>query len=219
MYIIVVGGGKVGYYLTKHLLAEGHEVLVIEREARKCQAINDELGSVAMHGDGCEAVTLEEAGVGRADVLITVTGDDEDNMVACQVAKHRFHVPRTIARINNPKNENIFKLLGIDTTVSSTQVILAQIEENLPVHFLIPVLHMRGGKLEMVEITVPPRAKVVGKKFKDLSLPSGTLISLINREEGALLPTPETMLAAEDRIVAVTRPEAEESLRQALTQE
>jgi len=219
MFVIVVGGGKVGYNLTRMLLAEGHEVLVIEREARKCQIITDELGSVAMRGDGCEVAILEQAGTARADILIAVTGDDEDNLVSCQVAKHKFNVPRSIARINNPKNEHIFKLLGIDVTVSSTQVILAQIEENLPVHFLIPVLHLRGGKLDMVEVTIPGNAAVVGKRLKDLDLPSGTLISLVCRPEGAQLPTPETVLAPEDRVIAVTRPESEDALRLVLTRE
>ncbi len=219
MFIIVVGGGKVGFNLTRLLLAEGHEVLVIEREARKCQTITDELGSVAMRGDGCEVAILEQAGTARADIFIAVTGDDEDNLVSCQVAKHKFNVPRSIARINNPKNEHIFKLLGIDVTVSSTQVILAQIEENLPIHFLIPVLHLRGGKLDMVEVTIPDNAAVVGSRLKDLELPSGTLISLISRLEGAQLPTPETVLAAEDRVIAVTRPESEEALRVVLTRQ
>ncbi len=109
MYIIVVGGGRVGYYLTKALLAEGHEVLVLERSATICEALDEELGSICVRGDGCETTTLSEVGTGRSDMLIAVTGDDEDNLVACQVAKHLFHVPRTIARIRNPNNEDIFK--------------------------------------------------------------------------------------------------------------
>ena len=108
MYIIVVGGGRVGYYLTQALLAEGHEVLIIEKDARVCQGIADELGSVCLRGDGCEVTTLIEAGTDRADMLIAVTGDDEDNLVACQVAKHRFKVLRTISRIKNPRHEVLF---------------------------------------------------------------------------------------------------------------
>src|SRR3972149_6109368 len=124
MYIIVVGGGRVGYYLTKALLGEGHEVLLVEKDAAICETITDELGSVCLRGDGCEATTLAEVGTDRADMLIAVTGDDEDNLVACQVAKHKFNVPRTIARIGNPQNEMLFKKLGIDVTVSSTKIIL-----------------------------------------------------------------------------------------------
>ena len=120
MYIIVVGGGRVGYYLTKALLEEGHEVLLVEKDAAICESITDELGSVACHGDGCEAATLAEVGTDRSDMLIAVTGDDEDNLVACQVGKHRFNVPRTIARIGNPQNSILFKKLGVDVTVSGT---------------------------------------------------------------------------------------------------
>ena len=120
MYIIVVGGGKVGYYLTKTLVNEGYEVLLIEKNSRKADIYSERFGSVILEGDGAESTTLEAAGIGRADVVIAVTGEDEDNLVICQTAKKRFNVPRTIARVNNPKNEEIFKKLGIDVTVSST---------------------------------------------------------------------------------------------------
>ena len=102
MYIIVVGVGRLGYHLTKALLEEGHEILGIEKNAAICETVTDELGSICLRGDGCEAATLNEAGTGRADMLIAITGDDEDNLDACQVAKHKFNVPFTIARIRNP---------------------------------------------------------------------------------------------------------------------
>ena len=124
MYIIIVGGAEIGYRLANALLDEGHEVLVLEKRAEEAEFICSQLGSVCVRGDGCEAATLAEVGTGRADMLIAVTGDDEDNLVACQVAKHKFNVPRTIARIKNPKNKVIFKKLGIDVTVCSTDVIL-----------------------------------------------------------------------------------------------
>ena len=111
MYIIIIGGGRLGYYLTKALLDEGHEVLIIEKDAAVCETIVAEMGSICIRGDGCEVSTLIEVGTGRADMFIAVTGDDEDNLVACQVAKHRFNVARTIARVRNPKNDIIFKKL------------------------------------------------------------------------------------------------------------
>src|SRR3970282_1763868 len=170
MYIIVVGGGKVGYYLAKELVEEGHEVLVIEQDGAKCERIAEELGDIVLSGDGCEASTMEMAGFGRADMVIAVTGDDEDNLVTFQVAKVKFNVPRTVARINNPKNEEIFKRLGIDTTVSATAAILAQIEQELPTHPLIPLLTLSGG-LEIVGLKVQPSSAVVGKRIKELLLP------------------------------------------------
>ena len=218
MYIIVVGGGKVGYYLARQLVEDGHEVLVIEKDAAKCQQIAEELGDIVLRGDGCEGVTLEAAGTGRADLFIAVTGDDEDNLVACQVAKSKFSVPRTVARISNPRNEAIFKELGIDTTVSSTAVILANIEQELPSHPLIPLLTIRGGGLEIVEVKVPSNSAMVGKRINDLLLPQQSLIILIIDEEGVpRIPTSDMVIRAGDELVAVARRESEDALRTALT--
>ena len=217
MYIIVVGGGRVGYYLTKALLDEGHEVLLVEKNATICENINDELGSVCFRGDGCEAVTLVEIGTGRADMLIAVTGDDEDNLVACQVAKYKFNVPRTIARIRNPENETIFKKLGVDVTVSSTNVILEHIEEEVPTHPLTHLLEIRDKGLEIVEVKIPPESTAVGKPVKELSLPPGSVLSLIIRKaRKPIVPAASTILQAEDHVIAVTPPESEEALRTAL---
>jgi trk system potassium uptake protein TrkA len=214
MYIIIVGGGRVGYYLAKQLVGDGHEVLVIEKDAAKCQQITDELGDIALRGDGCEGTTLEAAGTGRADLFIAVTGDDEDNLVACQVAKNKFDVRRTVARINNPKNEVIFKKLGIDTTVSSTALILANIEQELPSHPLIPLLTIKGSDLEIVEVKVPPSSAIVGKRLGEVLLPQQCLIALIINEEGVpRVPTSDTTIRAGDEVVAVTRSESKDALR------
>ncbi len=218
MYIIVVGGGRVGYYLTKALLDEGHEVLVIEKDASISQTIANEMGSVSLHGDGCEAATLAEAGTGRADMLIAVTGDDEDNLVACQVAKYKFKVPRTIARVRNPKHETLFKKLGIDVTVSSTSIILEHIKYELPSHPLMHLLDIQERGLEIVEVKIPPDSATVGKQVKELSLPPESILSLIIRKgEKPTVPTSSTVLQAEDQIIAVTSPESEDALRAALT--
>ena len=217
MYIIVVGGGRVGYYLTRALLDEGHEVLIVEKNATFCEIINEELGSICIRGDGCEAATLEEMGTGRADMFIAVTGDDEDNLVACQVAKHKFNVPRTIARLRNPKNEILFKKLGIDVTVSSTDIILEHIEEVLPTHSLTHLLPIRDKGLEIVEVKIPADSTTVGKPVKELSLPPESILSLIIRKERKpIVPTANTILQAGDQVIAVTRPESEELLRAAL---
>ena len=218
MYIIVVGGGKVGYYLAKELMVDTHEVLVIEKDSAKCERITEELGDIALRGDGCEATTMEAAGFGRADMVIAVTGEDEDNLVTCQVAKAKFNVPRTVARINNPKNDEIFRKLGIDTTVSATNVILAQIEQELPTHPLIPLMTIKGGGLEIVEVKIPASAGVVGRRIRDLLLPQQSLITLIISEDGVPKdPDDQTIFHAGDEVVAVTRREQEDALRAALT--
>jgi len=220
MYIIIIGGGRLGYHLTKALLDEGHEVLIIEKDAAISQTIISELGGVCLHGDGCEAAILEDAGTNRADMLIAVTGDDEDNLIACQVAKHKFNVLRTISRVRNPEHEKIFKILGIDVTVSSTRLILEHIKHELPSHTLMHLLDIQEKGLVVVEVKIPPESATVGKQVKELTLPPESILSLIIRKERKpTVATSSTVIQAEDQIIAVTRPESEEDLRAALTGE
>jgi trk system potassium uptake protein len=216
MYVVVAGGGKVGYYLARRLVNEGHEVLIIERDRRKCEAIAEDLGSVVIRGDAAEASTLEEAGISRADVVVAVTGDDEDNLVICQMAKRKFGVPRAIARINNPKNERIFKLLGIDATVNSTDLIMSHIEQELPSTALVHLLRLRQQDLEVVEARIPATAKVVGRPIRDLRLPAESVFLLILRDGSPVIPSGNVAFAADDEVIALTRVENEGRLREML---
>ena len=218
MYVIVVGGGRVGYYLTRALLDEGHEVLILETNATVARTLSDELGSISVRGDGCESTTLASVGTNRADMLIAVTGDDEDNLVSCQVAKHMFGVPRTVARIRNPRNEALFKKLGIDVTINTTNLILESIEEEVPTHTLIHLRDIRDKGLEIVEVKIPPDAPTIGKPLKELSLPEGSVLSLIIRKaRRPIVPSGATILQAEDQVIAVTAHESEEALRAILS--
>ena len=218
MYIIIVGGGEVGHHLARILLSDGHEVLILEQDAARCERLCEELGEIVYRGDGCEAATLDSVGTGRADMLVAVTDGDEDNLVACQVAKHKFNVPRTIARITNPKNETIFEMLGIDATVSSTNLILAHIEQELPSHPLIPLLKLRSGTFEVVEVKIPPGSEVVGRKIGSFRLPKGSAVLLvIGKDKGPQIPTEETVLEAEDEVVVITSAENEEAMRAMLS--
>jgi len=217
MYIIIVGGGSVGFYLCKELLNEGHEVLVIEKDARECECFGEELGSVCIRGDGCETATLAEAGASRADIFIATTNEDEDNLVACQVAKHKFDVPRTIAQINNPKNEAIFRRLGIDCLVSVTTLILEHIEEEIPTHSLIHLLTLRDEEMEIVEVRIPQGSAAIGKSIKELKLPPDSILSLVIRNgQRPQVPSMDTVLEVGDRFIALTATESEETLRLAL---
>ncbi len=217
MYIIIIGGGRVGYYLAKALLDEGHEVLVIEKDNAVCQTMNEELGSICVRGDGCEAATLSDAGTGRADMLVAVTGDDEDNLVACQVAKHKFNVPRTIARLRNPQREALFKKLGVDVTVSSTKIILEVIEHEVPTHPLTHLLTPSDKGPEIVDIRISRESTAVGKSVKELSLPKGSRLAVIIRQDGRLrTPKSNTLIKSGDQIIALTTAETEEGLRSAL---
>jgi trk system potassium uptake protein TrkA len=215
MYVIVAGGGKVGLYLAQELITGNHEVLVIERDPARCKAVIDEIGENVMNGDGCEASTLDTAGVARADLVAAVTGDDEDNLVVCDIARNRG-VPRTIARINNPKNELLFKKRGIETTISATQAILAQIEQELPTHEMIPLLQLHSG-LELLEIKLPDTSPVAGRSVREVLLPPESLISLVVDPGGVpRIPSGETRLNAGDALVVVTRRESLEVLRASL---
>lgn len=213
MYVVVVGGGKVGYYLTKTLIGEGHEVLLIEKDKKKCEALVHSLGSAVVRGDGCEASTLTEVGTGRADVVVAVTGDDEDNLIVCQMAKKRFNVPRAIARINNPKNERIFKILGIDVTISSTDIIMSQIEQELPAHSFTHLLTLRGAGLEIVETQVTPESRLAGRALRDSALPGECAISLVLRDGKPIIPTGNLILESGDLVIAVTSRGSEDELQ------
>ena len=218
MYVIIVGCGKVGYHLTKALLEAGEEVLVIERDSQRYAYVIDRLGSVAISGDGSEAPVLEEAGASRADVLIAVTGLDEDNLVACQVAKLKFQVPRTIALVNNPQNDDLFRKLGVDVIVSHTDIILSQVEEELPQHGLVHLLPLPGSKRHLVGVQIPPDAEAAGKPLESLELPQGTVIALVVDEEGEPeTPSPEKILQPNSEVIAVTTAPDEEALYEALT--
>ena len=213
MYIIVAGGGKVGFYLARELIAQGHEVLLIERSGARCEVIAAELGNVVQRGNADEASVLADAGTNRADVVVAVTGDDEDNLVICQVAKRRFNVPRVIARINNPKNEGIFRLLGIDATVSSTDLILSVIEQEIPEQALVPLLRLRHADVEVVDITLPKDSSLDGVALRELRLPPESLIAFVIRGGESIFPSGTTTLRSGDEILALTRPSYEDDLR------
>src|SRR5437588_2223195 len=215
MYIIIGGGGDVGYYLTKSLLSQGHEVLLLEKGATRYQALSEELGQSVVRGDACEARTMEEVGVNRADVVIAVTGEDDDNLVICQMAKKRFKVARTIARLNNPKNTEIFQKLGIDITVSPTRSILSLIEAELPSSRFVPLMTLKSAGLEIIEVRIPAESPIAGKMLRDLNLPRIGNLALIIRDKQFITPTAETQLMPNDEIFALVNREGEDALRRA----
>ena len=216
MYVVVVGGGHVGYYLTKELLAAGHEVVMIEKDPARARQIADELGSIVIPNDGCEGRYQEQAGMARADVVAAVTGDDEDNLVACQVAKMRFNVPRAIARVNNPKNEQLFRQLAIDETVSPTRTILGVIEHEIPVHDLLHLTELGKGEVQIVEAQLDASSPVVGRELRDVQLPEGSHVAVVIRNDRAMALRPDIRLQNGDRLLAVTSADQESELRSLL---
>lgn len=213
MYIIVGGGGDVGYYVTKSLFDQGHEVLLLEKGWARYLSLKEELGQSVFRGDACEAKTMDEVGASRADVVIAVTGEDEDNLVICQMAKKRYQVARTIARLNNPKHESIFQKLGIDVTVSPTKAILSLIEAELPSSRFVPLMTLKSAGLEIIEVRVPPESPVVGKTLGAIGLPRSCNLALVIREKQFLTPSAETILLPGDDVFALVNREGEEALR------
>ena len=216
MYIIVAGGGMVGYYLTTALRAAGQEVTLIEKMRRRFDLLQEEFGDVAFLGDACEVRTLEQAGAARADLVAAVTGDDEDNLVICQMAKRKFKVKRVIARINNPKNEVTFQLLGIDETVSSTKLIYSLIEQEVEVADVIPLTALRKGHLELVEVALTEHSPSANRRVRDLTLPESCTLAILVRGTNAEIIHGDSVLRAGDIIVAITPSAQVQEFRRAM---
>jgi len=217
MYVMVIGGGDLGYYLARELLANGHEVLVIEKDAKKCERMEDELGSVSLCGDGCEVAVLTKAGIARADVFIAVTDEDDDNLAACQIAKQKFGVPKVIAKINNPKDERIFAKLGIEHTVDGVALVLEHIKAQISTFPLIHLLSLKDRGLEIVLVRIAEGSPAAGKSVKSLSLPSGSVVSAMIREgQECQVPALDTIVEAGDQLVCLIPSGSERAVQAAL---
>lgn len=217
MYMILVGGGNVGLHLAKRLLANDHEVLILERDSRQAQRLADLVGEEnVMLGDGCEMLTQRDAGFGRADVVVAVTGEDEDNLVVCQLAKLNWNVERVVARVNDPSHVEVFSQVGIDDTVSATGIIHALIEQQISPDVVVPVGALAKGNLEIVELEVGPRSVAIGRKVREMQLPPQTNIIWILREGQGIAVDGDTTLETGDMLVAVLPRDHAADLRNAL---
>jgi trk system potassium uptake protein TrkA len=215
MFVLVVGGGKVGYYLTKELIESGHEVVLMEKDRTRAAQIVDELGSIVVAQDGCEGKYLRTAGANRADIVAAVTGDDEDNLVICQMSKHHFDVPRTIARVNNPKNEELFRHLGVDELISPTRMALGSIEQDIPVHELLHLAALEN-ELEIIEAQLQADSPAVGKTTADIVVPEGCSLFAVVRDGVATPLRPDMILREGDKVIAIGRADCEVALHEQL---
>ncbi len=219
MYVIIVGAGKGGYHLARLLMTEGHnhEVMLIEKDRSKVDLLSMEFHDAIMEGDGSMVEALKEAGANRADVVVATTGNDEDNLVICQIAKLMFLRPRTIARVNNPRNEELFAGLGVDASVSATKLINAIIHEQVRAgDMMIPLLSLKAGDIEIVEVELTRSSHIVRKKIKDLNLPTGSIFIAVIRGEEVIIPYGETEFQPEDKVLALVKRESEQALREML---
>jgi trk system potassium uptake protein TrkA len=214
LYIIVVGAGKVGWNLARELLEKGNEVTLIENNRDRFQTVEQELEHNVQYGDASELWVLERAGIQRADMVIAVTGDDEDNMLICQVAKEKYLVDRIIARVNNPRNRQHFELLGIKPFVSATDLILRLLEHEVPEYGLVHLLDLPEERLEIIEMLLGDDSPAAGRRVGDLEMPEGSLLISVLREGRGFVPGPDTVLEAGDEILAVLDPGLEEDLKE-----
>jgi trk system potassium uptake protein TrkA len=213
MYVIIAGAGKVGWNLGRELIEKGHEVTLIENDRNRYQTVEQELEHNVQYGDSSELWVLERAGISRADLVIAVTGDDEDNILICQVAKEKYLVERIIARVNNPRNREYFELLGIKPQVSATDLILRLIEHEVPEYGLVHLLNLPEERLEIIELLLGEGSPVAGQRVGDLEMPEGSLLISVLREGSGFVPSPDTVLESGDEILAVLDPGLEEELK------
>ncbi len=212
MYIIIIGGGKVGYFLAKRLLTGKHTVSIIDKNRDLCEEMAKQLQALVIHGDGCDPHILEQAGIKRADVLAAVTGDDEDNLIVCQLAKEIFNVQRTVARVNNPDNEHTFSKLSIDVPVDSTKIIAKIIEEEVSLSDIVNLMSFKHGKLSIVRVDLSQDSPVINKQIQDIELPPDSVFVSIVRGEEVIIPKGTTVLKPGDDIIALTLVSNEQQL-------
>jgi trk system potassium uptake protein len=214
VFVIVAGGGKVGSNVARALLKRGHEVTLVEQRADRYERLEQEFEHQVQVGDATELFVLERAGIGRpADIVIAVTGDDEDNLVIGQLAKEKYGVERVIARVNDPRNQSLFDLLGIQQTVSALQMVLGLIEHEVPEHELVHLLELRKEGLEIVEVEIEKGAACAGKRVEQLSLPDGARLISVMRDGTAEIAVGATTLEPGDQVLAILEPGKEDELR------
>lgn len=217
MEVVVVGAGKVGYYLVRTLIDRGHQVSLVERDARRCRTIAEDMGILTVNGDGTDLAALVDAGADAADVLAAVTGMDETNLVACQLAKMKLGVKKVVARVNNPKNREVLRRLGVDIAVSGTALIADAIEEEILYQDMRTLLKLHHSQVSLVELTVAQGSRASGRAVEALAedLPRGCILVSIIRGDDVILPRGGTVLSAGDMVVALAHRGEEDALRKA----
>ena len=217
MFIIICGGGKVGYSLAKKMCEDKkNKVVIIEKQLELCERIASELNAIVINGDSCDPAYLEEAQATRADVVVAVTGDDEDNLVICQLAKTYFSVPRTVARVNDPRNEYTFSQLGVDVPVNATNVLAQVINQEVSIEEITTLLKLRQGKISIVQAKISRTSIFAKHMLKDIDMPKNCILVSVMRGDEVIVPQGNTRLLSGDEVLAVTTPENERAFQKLL---
>src|SRR5213595_2324884 len=217
MYVLIAGGGKAGANVMRTLLRNGHEATIIEQDRDRYERLESEFEHQAMNGDATELFVLEKAGIKRPpDLVLALTGDDEDNLVICQIAREKYGVPKVIARVNDPRNQPHFDLLGISPTICATSSVMALVEHEVPEHDLIHLLELRGENLEIVEVQIDGDSPSAGRSVEALSLPEGSRLISVMRDGQAEIAVGSTVLEAGDQVLAILESGKEDELRRVL---
>ena len=203
MKVLVIGCGKVGFYLARTLREHGHHPTVIETDRERARKAANQLDMTVYCGDGTTIDMLETAGCGKMDALVAVTGSDQNNLIACQLAKRLFQVERTVARVNNPKNTSILKQLGVDIALSSTDVLARLIEREVDSAAIRQIVSLNKGEASINEITLPDDYPLSGVRLRELDLPEESIIVSISRDDQMIIPRGNTQLLSRDRIIIV----------------
>src|SRR4051812_1142400 len=217
MYVLIAGGGKVGANVARTLLRLGHEVTLVEQRSARYVALEEEFEHQVQHGDATEIFVLERGGIARPpDIVLALTGDDEDNIVICQIAQEKYGVPKVIARVNDPRNQAHFDLMGISPTICAVSSVMALVEHEVPEHELIHLLELRKENLEIVEVQIDRSSPVAGKRVEGLKLPEGARLISVMRDGKAEIAVGSTTLEAGDQVLAILEPGKEDELRRVL---
>ena len=217
MYALVAGGGKVGANLARSLLRMGHEVTLIEQSQFRFERLQEEFEHQILLGDATELHVLELAGIARPpELVLAVTGDDEDNLIICQLAREGYRVPKVVARVNDPRNQEHFDLLGISQTVCATSNILGLVEHEVPEHGIVRLLELRKENLEIVELQVDRDSPAAGKRVAGLTLPDGSRLISVMRNGKSELAHDSTVIRPGDQVLAVVEPGKEDQLYRVL---
>jgi trk system potassium uptake protein TrkA len=219
MYIVIAGGGKIGSFLAQSLSLKGHKITLIEKKPETAKYLSENLNVLIINGDSSDINVLNALSLERADRFVAVSGNDEDNLVSCQLAKTLYNVPITIARINDPRNEKISKAFDVNITFNVTDFMVKMVEEGIIFSNLIPLISLGRGNFVIVEIKIDEYSKVAGKQIKNIKIPEGALLISILRSKDVIIPSGNEKVEKDDLIVALVKPEKQESLRKALNHE